>query len=202
MNCRRYRQAGGAALVSLALLMSASCGTAVREGKSPSYLVMERLQAKSGTDTEFKDALQSDVLTKNSIYEDAGQVTLHVALKDPGVPSTPTLPAPMNYVTIERYHVNYVRSDGRNTQGVDVPYAFDGGVTGTISGIASSVAFVLVRAQAKFEAPLEAMRGIGGALVISTIAEVTFYGHDQAGNAVTVSGNISVNFSDWADPKS
>jgi len=40
----------------------------------------------------------------------------------------------------------------------------------------------------------------GGALIISTIAEVTFYGHDQVGNQVSVTGTISVNFADWADP--
>ena len=32
-----------------------------------------------------------------------------------------------------------------------------------------------------------------------TIASVTFYGYDQAGNAVAVTGLISVNFADWAD---
>ena len=41
----------------------------------------------------------------------------------------------------------------------------------------------------------------GGAQnVISTIAEVTFYGRDQAGNEVSVTGSISVNFSDFGDP--
>ena len=41
---------------------------------------------------------------------------------------------------------------------------------------------MLVRAQAKLEAPLKALRGGGGAIVISTIAEITFYGTDQNGN--------------------
>jgi hypothetical protein len=60
---------------------------------------------------------------------------------------------------------------------------------------------VLVRAQAKLEAPLKALAGGGGSIIISTIAQVTFYGRDQAGNDVSVTGQISVNFADWGDPQ-
>jgi hypothetical protein len=83
---------------------------------------------------------------------------------------------------------------------VDVPYAFDGGLTGTIGAESTEIGFVLVRAQSKLEAPLAAL-ATGGAVVISTIAEVTFYGHDQVGNDVSVTGKISVNFANWADPE-
>ena len=61
---------------------------------------------------------------------------------------------------------------------------------------AITVPFVLVRVQAKLEAPLSALRGHGGAAAISTIAEVTFYGHDQAGRETSVKGFVSVNFAD------
>ena len=44
------------------------------------------------------------------------------------------------------------------------------------------------------------MAGGGGAIAIMTIADVTFYGRDQAGNDVSVTGSITVNFADWADP--
>jgi hypothetical protein len=46
-----------------------------------------------------------------------------------------------------------------------------------------------------------AMRGGGGAFLISTIAKVTFYGKDQTGNTVSITGQISVNFADWGDEK-
>lgn len=200
MNCTRYRQAGGAALVALALIGSVSCASStVQQGRSPAYLVIDRLQASPGSTTNFSDTLQSDVQTGGSIFEDNGQVTLHVALKDPGPAASPTVPSQYNLITLERYHVNFARSDGRNTQGVDVPYAFDGAATGTVTEKGIGLGFVIVRAQAKAEAPLRALRNIGGAAIISTIAEVTFYGHDQAGNAVSVAGTISVNFADWAD---
>jgi hypothetical protein len=96
--------------------------------------------------------------------------------------------------------VKFTRSDGRNTPGVDVPYPFDGAATGTFDSNGGTLTFVLVRAQAKLDPPLKALRNGGGAIMISTIATVTFYGQDQAGNQVSVSGTISVNFADWGDP--
>jgi hypothetical protein len=85
---------------------------------------------------------------------------------------------------------------------VDVPYPFDGAVTMTVTGPGSGTTFTIVRNQAKAEAPLAALAGGGGAVVISAIARVTFYGHDQTGREVSISGQISVNFADWGDPSS
>ena len=120
--------------------------------------------------------------------------------KDPGSSTNLNTPTPNNYVTVTQYHVEYVRSDGRNVQGVDVPYAFDGAVTATVQSSAT-VGFTLVRIQAKQEAPLQALAGGGGAQAISTVARVTFYGHDQTGRAVSVTGQMSVDFADYADPE-
>jgi hypothetical protein len=102
-------------------------------------------------------------------------------------------------VTVTRYHVTYVRSDGRNTQGLDVPFAFDAAVTGTIpaGGSAVTLTFELVRAVAKRETPLINLASTS--TVVTTIANVTFYGRDQAGNEVTVSGLITVDFGNFQD---
>ncbi len=62
-------------------------------------------------------------------------------------------------------------------------------------------AFTLVRIQAKSESPLLALIGGGGAMAISTLAEITFYGTDQAGREVVATANISVNFADGGDPE-
>jgi hypothetical protein len=193
-----------------ALLFTTSCGDKVLQGKGASYLIVSLLQGASGVKpTEFSTVVESDVAKwvkpqsgsstdpVPTIFEDMGQVTLRMAMKDP---TSAVGPTDTNTITIERYHVDYVRSDGRNTQGVDVPYSFDGAVTGNVDAGGTSLVFVLVRAQAKMEAPLMALRLGGGASIISTIAQVTFYGHDQAGNAVSVTGTLSINFSDWADP--
>ena len=93
--------------------------------------------------------------------------------------------------------MRYIRSDGHNIEGVDVPYAFDGGVTATVSDT-TSVVFQIVRHQAKLEAPLAALATNG--IIISTIAEITFYGHDQTGREVAATANFGVNFGDFADP--
>ena len=213
MTCRRYRQAAGVVLVATAALVSASCGNTVRQGRSPAYLVIDQLYGASGAKPDtFGNVLESDVVTNvkttigdktvmvPTVFEDGGQVEMHIALKDPGTPTAPTDPSSVNLITVDRYRVAFLRSDGRNTPGVDVPYGFDGAVTGTIGPTPGKLNFVLVRTQAKDEAPLRALRQMGGAMVISTIAEVTFYGRDQAGNAVSVTGRISVNFADWGDP--
>ena len=90
------------------------------------------------------------------------------------------------------------RADGRNRPGVDVPYPFDGALSATITNTPTSIGFTMVRVQAKIEPPLVALSA-GGAIAISTIAEVTFYGEDLAGNGFATSGSMSVNFADWAD---
>src|SRR5262249_9466174 len=140
--------------------------------------------------------VQSDVISDTgSIVQDPGSATIQAALKDPQGSS----PTNVNSITISQYHVEYVRSDGHNVQGVDVPFAFDSGVTLTIpAGGSGSVPFTLVRIQAKLEAPLKALAGHRGQEVISTTAHVTFYGHDQNGRDVSVTGNIEVDFADWA----
>ena len=210
-GCRIARTAGAITLA----LCSLSCGDAVRQGHSPAYLVVDALLGASGaTPDELSTVLESDVVTLveqtvggetvrvPTIYPDPGQVQLRIVLRDLGVPGAPSGPTANNSITINRYRVTYRRADGRNTPGVDVPYPFDGAATATITESAISVGFTLVRLQAKVEAPLKALANGGGAIAISTLADVTFYGRDQVGNEVAVGGTISVDFADWGDPSS
>ncbi len=187
------------ALALAIAVATVSCGDVVRQGTGSSYLIIDRLEgAQGGSQSQtFTGVLRSDVRTKGGVFEDNGKVALRLAMKDV---TSPTGPTSNNAITISRYRVEYTRSDGRNTQGVDVPYAFDGGLTVTVSGSSSVEAvFSIVRVQAKLEAPLSALANLGGGIVISTLANVTFYGRDQTGNDVSVKGTISVNFADWAD---
>ena len=81
-----------------------------------------------------------------------------------------------------------------------MPYGFDGGLSLTLSpGAAGDAVFIIVRNQAKLEPPLWNLRGLGGQISISAIAEVTCYGHDQNGNEVCVVGRVDVHFADYAD---
>ena len=108
-------------------------------------------------------------------------------------------PTTNNSVTITGYHVEYRRTDGRNTPGVDVPFGFDGAVTGLVipGGTATSIGFVLVRNAAKEESPLLQLRTSPDSL--STIADVTFYGRDVVGNELSATGSILITFADFGD---
>jgi hypothetical protein len=194
---------GAVALIAV----SVSCGDVVRQGRSPVYLVVDNLTAQPGggnaTGTQA-NVLHSDVAVNAPapcsfltpcIYSDNGNVDLRALRKD----VTATSPTANSEVTINRYHITYRRADGRNTPGVDVPYGFDGAVTGTTSGGSLKLNFEMVRHVAKLETPLVEL-GTNLA-VITTIAEVTFYGHDQVGNDVSVSGSMQVDFGNFADGK-
>jgi hypothetical protein len=181
---------GGRVRLAVALtaaMLLPSCSDAIRTGQASSYLVMTTLQGSEGV------PVKSDVVSDTgTIFNDPGTAGFQLNMKD-----TLTTPTANNAITLTQYHVEYVRTDGHNIQGVDVPYAFDGGLN-LLVGTSGSISFTLVRIQAKMEAPLAALAKGGGAVAISTIAKVTFYGHDQTGREVSVSGNVEVNFADWA----
>ncbi|HQX82321.1 MAG TPA: hypothetical protein PKW63_11230 [Vicinamibacterales bacterium] len=183
------------------LTLTNACAANGRTGEASSYLIVTSMTAASGAKpSEFGGVLSSDVVTvvNNSptILEDMAQVQFRLAMKDPTI----TEPSAVNSITVKGYRVTFSRSDGRNTPGVDVPYPFDGAMTATVSGTATA-SLVLVRVQAKLERPLSLLAFGGGAVVISTFADVVFYGTDQAGRDVTVTARISVNFADWGDPE-
>jgi len=193
------RLAGAVGLV----LASVSCGDLTRQGTASSYLVVEELVAASGAEPDKLGAtLHSDVLTivdeLPTIFSDNARVSFTIAMKDPGSTSSPNEPTPNNSITLERYHVKYVRADGRNTPGVDVPYEFDGAMTFTVTGERSE-SFELVRHVAKKEAPLANL--VQSPVILQTIAEVTFYGHDQTGRAVSTTATILIEFGNYGDPK-
>jgi hypothetical protein len=182
--------------VALAALasVSAGCGEFTREGTAPVVVVVEHL-----TVNDDQGTLQSDVLTKGSIVNDIAEVDLRLILKDPGNSAVSAGPSPLNSVTMTRYRVEYRRSDGRNVQGVDVPYAFDSGLTFNVPADQTGTAtFQIVRNSAKVEAPLLAL-ATNPREIISTIAYVTFYGHDQAGNDVSANASIGIDFANFAD---
>jgi hypothetical protein len=194
----------GTWLVTAVLVLgSVSCGELTRQGTSPSYLIVQTMEAASGADPgTFGNPLLSDVVTVvnqvPTIFNDLARVQFTLGLKDPGAAATPVSPTQNNWITVDRYHVRYVRADGHNIEGVDVPYGFDGGMAVTVSDT-TTVSFQVVNHQAKMEAPLAALATNG--IIFTTIAEVTFYGHDQTGRAVATTANLAVYFGNFADPQ-
>ena len=185
------------AALAVVVAATASCGDVIRSSRSPVMLVVNSVTGGATTAGTYS----SDVLTMRTtpapcsaaspcptILNDAGVASLAVIMKDVTISPTTN-----NDVTITGYRVEYRRADGRNTPGVDVPFPFDGAVTGTVpAGGSGSVGFELVRHAAKLEAPLVQL--VINLEVINVIAEVTFFGHDRVGNELSASGNIFIAF--------
>jgi hypothetical protein len=191
------RTAAAAALI----LGCVSCGDVVRTSHSPVNLLVTSLTSSTGSNTVFSDVVVmvtspapcSAASPCPTITADSGSATLSAPMKDVSI-----APTTNNQVTLNRYHVDFVRADGRNIPGVDVPFPFDGAVTATIAGNGlTSVTFDLVRHVAKQESPLAQL--VSSPNTIATIATITFYGTDAVGNAVAASGNMTVNFGNFAD---
>jgi len=194
---------------AVVLVSSASCGSELlRTGRAPAYMLVANLsgQANGETDTAVllsdvevlvDETVNGQTVKVKTYTNDNAIATIRVDLKNPTVGATA-----INAITVQRYHVLFRRSDGRNTPGVDVPFPFDGAVAATIdAGSTNDVVFELVRHQAKLEPPLHNLVGFGGLGFISAIAEITFYGRDQNGNEVTATGSMDVQFGDFADKK-
>jgi len=170
-----------------AIGLSASCSSVLRDSRSPALLTVTSLATTNGTG----NVLQSDVSTGGVVTADAADAKLTSSMKDVAV-----APTPNNQITITRYHVDFVRADGRKIEGVDVPYSFDGAVTTAIPGNGTSqVRIEIVRVSAKQESPLVQL--VNNPVSLSTIAVVTFYGTDAVGNEVSAAGQMTVNFANF-----
>jgi hypothetical protein len=211
MSTRTILSTAGRLAGAVACVVSlASCGSEMlRTGRAPMFLVVDKMEATPGNGGSLSAFLLSDVqvlvdqtvngVTKKvpTIFNDSASATIRAVPKNPSATATE-----INGITLTRYHVEFRRTDGRATPGVDVPYSFDGGLGISIPPAGSAnVAFEIVRHQAKLEPPLANLASGGGLGFISTIAEITFYGHDQNGNEVTVTGRMDVQFGDFADSK-
>jgi hypothetical protein len=198
-------------LTAAALLAATSCSSTVRTGNSPMFLVIDSLQGiRGGPSAGTPNAiLFSDVLTFfttgndittgrtcsttnpcTAVFSDLGQAVLELAKKDV---TSSTAPTTNNQVTITRVHVHYIFPPNVTPVVAD----FDTVSTTTVppSGTAT-IAFDLVKANAKDFPPLVNLDGGGQ---ITATAEVTFFGTDQVGNAISATGSIQIEFSNWGD---
>ena len=127
----------------------------------------------------------------------------------------------VEHVYLESYEVRYFRTDGRNQEGVDVPFRFTGALgnlrfhtpaAGGETPITASI--TLVRHQAKAEPPLRNLQldptspltqtGQGtagatlpGSVILTTVAEITIYGRTVEGQALQAKGRVNITFADF-----
>jgi hypothetical protein len=150
--------------------------------------------------------IRSDV---SSFTPDVATVTVMLFRKNPTVPAS----TPLEDVRLERYEVRFLRSDGANVEGVDVPVRHTGPlneilhVPAEINEETISVVIPVVRDQAKREPPLRNLIGVftdqpngslTGAGVITTIAEITIHGRQiTTGEGLSASARTRVIFADF-----
>lgn len=190
-------------LLSLVLLFQFSGCATTRTEDDDTTNTFVRVTSMRAADAAQGDDLFSDVCILNSaappgctVTNDNAEVLISAQPKD-----FQQLQSVVQDVIFDRYRVTYIRSDGRNVPGVDVPFPFDGAANFRVpvDGTEATRVFMIVRPQAKLETPLAEMQGLGGAQVLSVIANVDFFGRDVAGRALQVNGSMNITFADFAD---
>jgi len=185
-------------IILLALfVVLVSCNPIENETLSNSMLVIMSLTGQdiSGNTSNF---LQSDVLTStNTVTADTATVTFKAYLLNPDPINGSSQ---YNNIMVTHYVVTYFHSDGKNIEGVDIPYSFEGHMSSLveIDNIAE-FSFVLVREVAKLEPPLINLHEGRGEGVLQLRAKVDFYGYDMANNTVKSTGYLSIYFANYAD---
>jgi hypothetical protein len=201
------RAAAIMAVAAVAMMPLASGCTRPQADNASSFLIITSVNAASGADpAQLAGVLSSDVITcvkaegapgdafcpaefQATIFGDPAQVKFALGMKDPSI----TQPTSANFITVNRYRVDFARSDG----GSGVPASFESAFTVTVTGGDAQGGFLLVPVSAKAASPLSPLV-FGGE--IKTIATITFFGVDQAGRAVQASATIGVNFANYGDP--
>lgn len=184
-------------LLVAAMLSLSGCGVPGFITDNSSSMVMEISGVNGGA------AIQSDVLTEEgSVVNDDASVTVNLFRKNNTVTSTSAL----EHVTLESYDVRYFRTDGKDIEGVDVPYRISGPLgsvrfhtpTGT-GEIEATVPITIVRQAAKLEPPLRNLREGGGQLIITAIAEISVYARQIDGETLKATSRVQVTFADFAN---
>ena len=154
------------------------------------------LEFASGNDrTQFEATLHSDVNTPGGNFDDLARATFRLGLKDPGPATSPNTPTQNQSITIDRYHVRFFRADGGTRRAWMSPTSSTAPSTATVAGNSVQSAFVVVRHDAKREAPLAILGS--NRLILTIIAEITFYGRDQTGHETQAVARASIDFGNF-----
>ncbi|MBN2245175.1 MAG: hypothetical protein JW755_04955 [Candidatus Aminicenantes bacterium] len=188
-----------ATLIPVMLILFA-CNPIENDSNSTMMLVVDSI---TGFDQEGNEAniIQSDVLTEDQttgaavIIADLANAALRAYFLDPD-PIMGT--SQYNSIIVTRYIVSYFRSDGRNREGIDIPYSFEGYINQQIdANEIVEISFVIVREVAKAEPPLVDLSMGRSDGVLEVTAKVEFFGHDLTNREVKALGYISIFFANY-----
>jgi len=186
---RKFMNAKVLVTVLVAAAMFGCTPDWAKNGDAPVVLLM--------TGINDGNPLSSDVRLSNGVVcPDTVPVRVENHFKNPSIAATGF----RHDFTIERYEVRYFRSDGRNTEGVDVPYRISGNIaTEIVEESASNLNVEVVRRQAKLEPPLANLTGANPP-VLTVFAEVTLHARTTTGQTTNaISGRLQIDFADFAD---
>jgi hypothetical protein len=183
-----WKTGAGACALALALGTGGCAPDYVTSSTAPVNLLIASINGGAVLDSDVR-------LSTGTICPDTVSVSLAVRAKNQnGVQIT--IP---QHVLVQQYEVRYYRSDGRGAEGVDVPYRYSGPVAAEVDVATSGTTDVpvqVVRRQAKIEPPLS---NITGYQIVSMIAEITISGQTVAGETVTATGRMQIDFADYGD---
>lgn len=183
-----WKTGAGASALALALAAGGCAPDYVTGSTAPVNLLVASVNDGKVLDSDVR-------LTSGTICPDTVQVGLAVRAKNQNTIQI-TIP---QHVMVQQYEVRYFRTDGRANEGIDVPYRYSGPLSAEVdlatAGV-TSVPVQVVRRQAKLEPPLSNMTGLQ---IVSMIAEITISGQTVAGEAVSATGRMQVDFADFGD---
>jgi len=161
-----------------------------KNGDAPVVLLMTGINDGAPLDSDVE-------ISNGAVCPDFVTLRLENHFKNPNVTATGF----RHDFTVERYEVRYFRSDGRNTEGVDVPYRISGNVAQEVlEESAATLSLEVVRRQAKLEPPLMNLRHNGGAIIVTTFAEITLHARTTTGQTTNpVTARLQIDFADFGD---
>jgi hypothetical protein len=188
------------ALVTLAGLAMTSCNLNPNYANNGNSPILFNITAVNGGNPLSSDVQSGEGATPpvSFICPDVIAIRVENHLKNPGIGTIDF----RGDIVIERYEVHYFRSDGRGTEGVDVPYSITGNLASeVISGAATTVNIEVVRRQAKLEPPLVQLRNISGGSIgiITVFAEITLHARTTIGQTMSTKGRMQIDFADFVD---
>jgi hypothetical protein len=205
-----------ALVVILAIgLFTYACSTKVEENnRSASLLTVESVTGEQAnptggftestpllSDTCDNDNAQSQLPENCTVFNDNADILfsndfLQIGGGDGSSPTTSFL----NDIIVTQYRVDYFRPNGRNNPGVDVPFGIDGSMNIRIAVNSTGTgSIIIVRHEAKREAPLAELDEGGSEGVLTANAQMKFFGRDLAGRNVTATGFLEIHFANYGE---
>jgi hypothetical protein len=175
-----------------AVAMSGCTPDWAKNGEAPVVLLMTAINGGNPLDSDMR-------ISTGTVCPDLVGLRLENHFKNPTGALTDS--GFRHDVTVERYEVHYFRSDGRNTEGVDVPYSITGNLAQeVVEESATTLNLEVVRRQAKLEPPLTNLINGGGSIIVTMFAEVTLHARTTTGQTTNpVSARLQIDFADFAD---